>query len=104
MASHEMKKWNRRRYWYRQSKRHNINGAHRMAVSFFYKLLRENPKGLQNMDDHSSNSLKPSASHLVQTLLYRPGHASLERRSSLPLSVPIVTAYSASCSNPQYPD
>lgn len=42
LASYEIKQWNRRRHWGRLAKKHKINGAHRMAVSYFYKLLKEN--------------------------------------------------------------
>ncbi|MDO4461515.1 MAG: hypothetical protein Q4C30_03320 [Bacteroidia bacterium] len=40
MASIELKNWNRRRHWSREAKRHKIKGAHRMAVSYFYKVLK----------------------------------------------------------------
>lgn len=42
LASKEMKKWNKKRHWERMAKRHKVHGAHRMAVSWFYKLLKEN--------------------------------------------------------------
>lgn len=41
LASYELKQWNKKRHWLRLAKRHKINGAHRMAVSYFYKLLKE---------------------------------------------------------------
>lgn len=41
LASYELKQWNKKRHWMRLAKRHKINGAHRMAVSYFYKLLKE---------------------------------------------------------------
>ncbi|MDO4461031.1 MAG: hypothetical protein Q4C30_00850 [Bacteroidia bacterium] len=42
LASYELKQWNKRRHWNREARRHKIKGAHRMAVSYFYKLLKEN--------------------------------------------------------------
>lgn len=42
LASFELKSWNKKRHWSREAKRHKIMGAHRMAVSYFYKLLKEN--------------------------------------------------------------
>ena len=42
LASRDLSKWNRRRHWERAAKRHKVRGAHRMAVSWFYKLLKEN--------------------------------------------------------------
>ncbi len=42
LASKEMKMWNKKRHWERMAKRHKVHGAHRMAVSWFYKLLKDN--------------------------------------------------------------
>ncbi|MCQ2237151.1 MAG: hypothetical protein MJZ18_09195 [Bacteroidales bacterium] len=42
LASYELRQWNKKRHWTREAKRHKIKGAHRMAVSYFYKLLKEN--------------------------------------------------------------
>lgn len=42
LASYELKQWNKKRHWARLAKRHKIRGAHRMAVSHFYNLLKEN--------------------------------------------------------------
>lgn len=42
MASRELKQWNKKRHWERMAKRHKIRGAHRMAVSWFYGMLKEN--------------------------------------------------------------
>lgn len=42
LASKDLQNWNRRRHWSREAKRHKIRGAHRMAVSAFYKLLKDN--------------------------------------------------------------
>ncbi|MCQ2214331.1 MAG: hypothetical protein MJZ31_00245 [Bacteroidales bacterium] len=42
MASRELKQWNKKRHWERMAKRHKIRGAHRMAVSWFYRMLKEN--------------------------------------------------------------
>ncbi len=41
LASKDLQNWNRKRHWQREAKRRNIKGAHRMAVSVFYKLLKE---------------------------------------------------------------
>lgn len=41
LASKDLLNWNRKRHWQREAKRHKISGAHRMAVSAFYKLLKE---------------------------------------------------------------
>lgn len=41
LASFELTQWNKKRHWSRLAKRHKIKGAHRMAVSYFYKLLKE---------------------------------------------------------------
>lgn len=42
LASRDLQTWNKKRHWGRIAKRHNVKGAHRMAVSYFYKLLRDN--------------------------------------------------------------
>ncbi|MDO4462568.1 MAG: hypothetical protein Q4C30_08800 [Bacteroidia bacterium] len=42
LASYELKQWNKKRHWGRVAKAHNVRGAHRMAVSYYYKLLKEN--------------------------------------------------------------
>lgn len=42
MASSDLSKWNRRRHWERLAKRHKVKGAHRMAVSGYYRLLKDN--------------------------------------------------------------
>lgn len=42
LASRDLQGWNRKRHWGRIAKRHKVKGAHRMAVSYFYKLLKEN--------------------------------------------------------------
>lgn len=42
LASYELKQWNKKRHWARLAKTHKVKGAHRMAVSAFYKLLKEN--------------------------------------------------------------
>ncbi|MDO4460968.1 MAG: hypothetical protein Q4C30_00535 [Bacteroidia bacterium] len=47
LASYEIKQWNRKRHWAREAKRHKVKGAHRMAVSYFYKLLKENGEELK---------------------------------------------------------
>ncbi len=49
LASYEMKKWNLKRHWGRLAKIHKVKGAHRMAVSYFYKLLKENDSGLDEI-------------------------------------------------------
>lgn len=41
LASLEMKQWNKKRHWARMAKRRGIKGAHRMAVSWFYGILKE---------------------------------------------------------------
>lgn len=41
LASKEMKKWNKKRHWERMARKHKIRGAHRMAVSWFYGMLKE---------------------------------------------------------------
>lgn len=48
LAAYEMKRWNKKRHWMRLAKRHKINGAHRMAVSYFYKLLKEKGEELSD--------------------------------------------------------
>ncbi|MDO4462367.1 MAG: hypothetical protein Q4C30_07730 [Bacteroidia bacterium] len=53
LASYEIKQWNRRRHWGRLAKRHKVKGAHRMAVSYFYKLLKENGDRLKEELLHS---------------------------------------------------
>lgn len=40
MASVELKRWNKRRHWSRMARRHRVKGAHRMAVSWFYGMLK----------------------------------------------------------------
>lgn len=47
LASYDLKQWNKRRHWTRVAKQHKIRGAHRMAVSYFYKLLKDNGMGLE---------------------------------------------------------
>lgn len=42
LASYELKQWNKKRHWVREAKRHKVKGAHRMAVSHYYKILKEN--------------------------------------------------------------
>lgn len=42
MAKEDLRSWNRRRHWARLARRHKIGGAHRMAVSCYYRLLKEN--------------------------------------------------------------
>lgn len=42
MAKEDLRNWNRRRHWARLARRHKIGGAHRMAVSCYYRLLKEN--------------------------------------------------------------
>lgn len=41
LAAYELKQWNKKRHWEREARRHKIKGAHRMAVSYFYRLLKE---------------------------------------------------------------
>lgn len=41
MASRELKMWNKKRHWERMARKHKIRGAHRMAVSWFYGMLKE---------------------------------------------------------------
>ena len=41
LASYELKQWNKKRHWAKEAKRHKIRGAHRMAVSYFYRMLKE---------------------------------------------------------------
>ncbi|MCQ2201887.1 MAG: hypothetical protein MJZ27_07330 [Bacteroidales bacterium] len=41
LAAYELKQWNKKRHWEREARRHKIKGAHRMAVSYFYGLLKE---------------------------------------------------------------
>lgn len=47
LASFELKQWNKKRHWARVAKLHKVKGAHRMAVSYFYKLLKENGLNLE---------------------------------------------------------
>ncbi len=47
LASYELKRWNKKRHWAREAKRHKIRGAHRMAVSYFYRLLKDNGLALE---------------------------------------------------------
>lgn len=42
MAHEDLENWNRKRHWARLAKKHKKKGAHRMAVSYFYRLLKEN--------------------------------------------------------------
>lgn len=42
MASRELKMWNKKRHWERMARKHKIRGAHRMAVSWFYGMLKAN--------------------------------------------------------------
>lgn len=41
MAHEDLENWNRKRHWARLAKKHKKKGAHRMAVSYYYKLLKE---------------------------------------------------------------
>lgn len=47
-ASEDMKHWEKRRYWSRQAKVHNVKGARRMAVSYYYRLLKRGQLGVGN--------------------------------------------------------
>lgn len=42
LAAKDMQTWNRKRHWKREAKRHKVKCGHRMAVSYFYRLLKEN--------------------------------------------------------------
>lgn len=42
MAHEDLENWNRKRHRARLAKKHKKKGAHRMAVSYYYKLLKEN--------------------------------------------------------------
>lgn len=42
IASRELKQWNKKRHWERMARKHKIRGAHRMAVSWFYGMLKAN--------------------------------------------------------------
>lgn len=80
LASHELKKWNRHRFWSRQAKHHNIKGAHRMAVSYFYRLLKCHSQSADGSLRVVHNPLKPNTSSSMITLLHSPRHASTLRR------------------------
>lgn len=41
MAAEDLKRWNRRRYWRRLARVHRVKCGHRMAVSWYYKMLKE---------------------------------------------------------------
>lgn len=53
LASFELTQWNKKRHWSRLAKRHKIKGAHRMAVSYFYKLLKEKGEELRDVLEKS---------------------------------------------------
>lgn len=42
LASYELKQWNKKRHWGRIARAHKIKGAHRMAVSHYYRILKDN--------------------------------------------------------------
>ena len=46
LAHRDLQRWNRKRHWSREAKRHKVKGAHRMAVGYFYHILKENGKEL----------------------------------------------------------
>lgn len=52
LATYELKTWNKKRHWDREAKRHKIRGAHRMAVSYFYRLLKDNGLALEEALSH----------------------------------------------------
>ncbi len=56
LASYELKQWNKKRHWAREAKRHKVRGAHRMAVSYFYKLLKE--KGVELREELVRSRMK----------------------------------------------
>lgn len=41
LAAEDMKLWNRRRYWKRLARAHKVKCGHRMAVSWYYRMLKE---------------------------------------------------------------
>lgn len=93
LASRELKQWNRHRFWSRQAKRHHVKGAHRMAVSYFYRLLRGDAQTANGQVAIVRNSLNDSASSFQSLSFASPRHASHLRRtrtSSLVSRVPLL--------------
>lgn len=80
LASRELKQWNRHRFWSRQAKHHRVKGAHRMAVSHFYRLLKQ--PHVQSLGT-ASTSVKTLIANVSQTksdLIRRSRRSSPSRR------------------------